>query len=77
MTGLQHHNREPEAHWEHFPHDADVGVRGDKIAVIASSQLTNEDAWILKQLFIDRLGAKSADVFVDPIAPNTAWLTGR
>ncbi|MFA6955745.1 MAG: 2Fe-2S iron-sulfur cluster-binding protein [Thermoanaerobaculia bacterium] len=56
--------------------------QGDRIAVIASSQLTNEDAWLLKQLFVDRLGAKHADVFVDAIAPikmksRTGWLEGK
>jgi NADH-quinone oxidoreductase subunit G len=51
------------------------------LAVIASAQMTNEDAALARQLFIDRLGAQTADVIVDPIGPirmksRTEWLTG-
>ena len=28
MTRLPHRRQEAEAHWEHFPHEADVGIRG-------------------------------------------------
>src|SRR5207237_5369873 len=37
------------------------------IAVIASSNMTNEEALMAKRLFNDQLGAKTFDVMVDPI----------
>jgi NADH-quinone oxidoreductase subunit G len=54
---------------------------GASIAVIASAQLTNEEAAIAKQLFVDRLGSTNVDVMVDPIGPirmksRTEWLVG-
>src|SRR5688572_28061039 len=55
--------------------------RGDRIAVIASAQNTNEEAALIKEIFVDELGASHLDVFVDPIGPirmksRTEWLTG-
>ncbi len=57
-------------------------VRGAKsIGVIASAQMTNEEAWLAKQLFGARMKAK-IDVTVDPIGPikmksRTEWLSGE
>ena len=50
------------------------------IGVIASAQMTNEEAFLAKQLFVDRMKAK-VSVTVDPIAPikmksRTEWLEG-
>jgi NADH-quinone oxidoreductase subunit G len=50
------------------------------IGVIASSNMTNEEASLAKQLFVDRMGAKPS-LTVDPIAPikmksKTEWLEG-
>jgi NADH-quinone oxidoreductase subunit G len=42
---------------------------GERIAVIASAQMTNEEAFLVKRLFSDALGAATVDVMVDPIAP--------
>jgi NADH-quinone oxidoreductase subunit G len=54
---------------------------GDKIAVIASAQMTNEEAFLVKRLFIDELGAATVDVMVDPIGPirmksRNGWIVG-
>ena len=54
---------------------------GDKIAVIASAHMTNEEAFLAKQLFAGRLGARRIGVMVDPIGPikmksRTEWLLG-
>ncbi len=56
------------------------GPLGMQTAVIASSNMTNEEALMARRLF-DRMGAKIFDVMVDPIAPirmksRTGWLTG-
>jgi NADH-quinone oxidoreductase subunit G len=53
---------------------------GDKIAFIASSQLTNEEAFLLRHL-ADQVEAKHTDVFVDPIGPirmrsASGWVEG-
>jgi len=50
------------------------------IGVIASAQMTNEEAFMAKQLFVDRMKAK-VSVSVDPIGPirmksSTEWLEG-
>ena len=55
-------------------------VSPDKIAVIFSPNMTNEEAWLAKTVF-DRIGVKSLDVTVDPIGPikmksRTEWLVG-
>jgi len=52
-----------------------------RLAAIASSQMTNEEAWLFKKLFVDLLGSKHVDVMVDPIGPirmksQTEWLEG-
>ncbi len=54
---------------------------GDKIAVIATAQMTNEEAFLVKRLFIDELGAATVDVMVDPIGPirmksRNGWIVG-
>ena len=51
------------------------------IGVIASANLTNEEAFLAKQLFVDRMKAK-VQVTVDPIGPikmksRTEWLVGE
>ncbi|MGZ5477298.1 MAG: 2Fe-2S iron-sulfur cluster-binding protein, partial [Thermoanaerobaculia bacterium] len=45
------------------------GVNGDSVAVIASANMTNEEAFLAKKLFADKIGAKIFDVMVDPIGP--------
>jgi NADH-quinone oxidoreductase subunit G len=50
------------------------------VGVIASAQMTNEEAFLAKQLFVDRMKAK-VGVSVDPIGPikmksRTEWLEG-
>ncbi len=57
------------------------GLPGDRIALIASAQLTNEEAWLARKIFIDRLGSPHTDVMVDPIGPirmksRTEWHEG-
>jgi NADH-quinone oxidoreductase subunit G len=54
---------------------------GERIAVIASAEMTNEEAYLLKRLFGDQLGSKNLDVIVDPIGPirmksRDGWLEG-
>jgi NADH-quinone oxidoreductase subunit G len=54
--------------------------KGGKVAVIASAQMTNEEAAAAKELFADKLGA-TIGVMVDPIGPikmksQTEWLLG-
>jgi NADH-quinone oxidoreductase subunit G len=54
---------------------------GDKISVIASANMTNEEAWLARRLFVDHIGASNVDVMVDPIGPikmksRTEWLIG-
>jgi NADH-quinone oxidoreductase subunit G len=51
------------------------------IGVIASAQMTNEEAFLAKQLFVDRMKAK-VSVTVDPIGPikmksRSEWLVGE
>ena len=59
------------------------GTSGAKnVAVIFSANMTNEEAWVAKKLFVDRMGAKTAGVMVDPIGPikmksRTEWLQGE
>jgi NADH-quinone oxidoreductase subunit G len=56
-------------------------VRGaTKIGAIFSANMTNEEAWLAKELFVERMGA-TAGVTVDPIGPikmksRTEWLLG-
>ena len=56
------------------------GTTADKIAVIASPNMTNEEAFLAKKLF-DRIGVKNIDLTVDPIGPikmksRTDWIVG-
>jgi NADH-quinone oxidoreductase subunit G len=58
--------------------DAVRGAR--KTAAIFSANMTNEEAWLAKELFVERMGA-SAGVMVDAIEPikmksRTEWLLG-
>jgi NADH-quinone oxidoreductase subunit G len=51
-----------------------------KIAAIFSANMTNEEAWLAKELFVGKMGA-TAGVMVDPIGPikmksRTGWLLG-
>ncbi len=53
----------------------------EKMAVIASANMTNEEAFLARKLFADRLGVKSIGVMVDAIGPirmkaRTEWLVG-
>lgn len=57
------------------------GTTGEKIAVIASANLTNEEAFLAKRLFADQLKAATVAVMVDPIGPirmksRTEWILG-
>jgi predicted molibdopterin-dependent oxidoreductase YjgC len=57
------------------------GASADKIMVIASAQMTNEEAFLAHKLFGRSLGVKNIGVMVDPIGPikmksRTEWLTG-
>ncbi|HVR43047.1 MAG TPA: molybdopterin-dependent oxidoreductase [Thermoanaerobaculia bacterium] len=57
------------------------GLSGAQIAAIASAQMTNEEAWLLRKIFIDHYGSPNVDVMVDPIGPipmksRTEWLEG-
>jgi NADH-quinone oxidoreductase subunit G len=67
--------------WEEALESIENGFRdAKKIAVIASAQMTNEEAWLAKTLFADKLDA-SIGVMVDPIGPikmkaRTEWLVG-
>jgi NADH-quinone oxidoreductase subunit G len=58
-----------------------TSTTGERIAVIASAQMTNEEAALVRQLFIEHLGSPNVDVYVDPIGPirmksRTEWLEG-
>jgi NADH-quinone oxidoreductase subunit G len=51
-----------------------------KIGAIFSANMTNEEAWLAKELFVERMGA-TAGLMVDPIGPikmksRTEWLLG-
>jgi NADH-quinone oxidoreductase subunit G len=70
--------------WDEALDAIENGIRetsGDKIAVIASANMTNEEAWLARALFADHVGAATVDVMVDPIGPirmksRTEWLIG-
>ncbi|HUP66302.1 MAG TPA: 2Fe-2S iron-sulfur cluster-binding protein [Thermoanaerobaculia bacterium] len=56
-------------------------VSGEKLAVVGSAQLTNEEGWLIKRLFGDLLGSSRIDVTVDAIGPirmksRTGWHEG-
>ncbi|HYO75863.1 MAG TPA: 2Fe-2S iron-sulfur cluster-binding protein [Thermoanaerobaculia bacterium] len=67
--------------WDEALESIEKAFSGAKnISVIASAQMTNEEAWVARTLFIDRLKAKIG-VMVDPIGPikmkaRTEWLVG-
>ncbi|HEU4521800.1 MAG TPA: molybdopterin-dependent oxidoreductase, partial [Thermoanaerobaculia bacterium] len=57
------------------------GTTPEKITVIASANMTNEEAFLAKKLFADNLGVKNIDVMVDAIGPikmksRSEWLLG-
>jgi NADH-quinone oxidoreductase subunit G len=59
--------------------DGVIGGRGT-VAAIFSANMTNEEAYLAKRLFVDRMGA-AAEVMVDPIGPirmksRTEWIEG-
>jgi NADH-quinone oxidoreductase subunit G len=60
----------------------DAAVKGPgSVAVLASANMTNEEAWMAKTLFVDHLKAASVDLVVDEIGPirmksRTEWLMG-
>jgi len=52
-----------------------------RIGVIGSAQLTNEEAFLLRRLFVDHLGAGKVEAHVDPIGPikmksRHGWIEG-
>src|SRR5688572_4215727 len=58
-----------------------TSTTGERIAVIASAQMTNQEAAVVRQLFVEQLGSPHVDVHVDPIGPirmksRTEWLEG-
>lgn len=60
--------------------DGLAGIDRSRVGVIASAQLTNEEAYLLRKLFVDHLGAR-AEAHVDPIGPirmksRDGWLLG-
>ncbi|MBV8520010.1 MAG: (2Fe-2S)-binding protein [Acidobacteria bacterium] len=69
------------ATWEEALDSIAQHVRGAaNVAVIASAQMTNEEAWLAKTLFAGKLNAKLG-VMVDPIGPikmksRTDWIVG-
>ncbi|HEX2831875.1 MAG TPA: molybdopterin-dependent oxidoreductase [Thermoanaerobaculia bacterium] len=68
--------------WDEALESIEKAFKGAKnVAVIASAQMTNEEAYVAKQLFADRLNAKIG-VTVDPIGPikmksRSEWLLGE
>ena len=69
------------ATWTEALDSLEQTLRGANVTVIASANMTNEEAFLAKKLFSDHLGAKSIELMVDPIAPirmksRTEWLTG-
>jgi NADH-quinone oxidoreductase subunit G len=67
--------------WEEALQSIEKHLSGAKNMIFAASaQMTNEEAWLAKSLFVDKLKAK-AGVVVDPIGPirmksRTEWLEG-
>ncbi|MGH9458764.1 MAG: molybdopterin-dependent oxidoreductase [Thermoanaerobaculia bacterium] len=56
-------------------------VPGDRIAALASAQMTNEEAALFKAIFVDHLASPHVDAYVDPIGPipmksRTEWIEG-
>jgi NADH-quinone oxidoreductase subunit G len=59
----------------------EAALKDKQVAVIASANMTNEEAFLSKKLFAGRIGAKIFDVMVDSIGPikmksRTEWLLG-
>ncbi len=57
------------------------GASGSAIAAIASAQMTNEEAYLFKKVFVDHFASPNVDVLVDPIGPipmksRDGWLEG-
>ncbi|HUP64658.1 MAG TPA: molybdopterin-dependent oxidoreductase [Thermoanaerobaculia bacterium] len=57
------------------------GVSGEKVAAIASAQMTNEEAYLFKRIFLDHFGSPNVDAVVEPIGPipmktRTDWIEG-
>ena len=66
--------------WEEALEAIEKNVRGKSVSVIASAHMTNEEAWMAKELF-GRLNA-SLSLMVDPIGPikmksRSEWLLGE
>ncbi|MDQ3280340.1 MAG: 2Fe-2S iron-sulfur cluster-binding protein [Acidobacteriota bacterium] len=67
--------------WEEALESIENGFKNAKnVSVIASAQMTNEEAWVARTLFMDRLKA-NIGLTVDPIGPikmkaRTEWLLG-
>ncbi|HYC88281.1 MAG TPA: 2Fe-2S iron-sulfur cluster-binding protein [Thermoanaerobaculia bacterium] len=66
--------------WEEALEAIEKNLRGKKVAVIASAHMTNEEAWMARELF-GRLNA-SMSLMVDPIGPikmksRSEWLLGE
>jgi NADH-quinone oxidoreductase subunit G len=68
--------------WDEALESIEKAVRGaKKIFAILSAQMTNEEAWLAKKLFADKLNAKIGAT-VDPIGPikmksRSEWLVGE
>jgi NADH-quinone oxidoreductase subunit G len=67
--------------WSEVLDAIESALRGASLTVIASANMTNEEAFLAKKLFGDHLGAKSIALTVDPIGPirmksRTEWLEG-
>src|SRR5688572_23498901 len=68
--------------WDEALESIENGFHDAKnVAVIASAQMTNEEAWLVKTLFADRVHAR-VGVIVDRIGPikmksRTEWLVGE
>jgi NADH-quinone oxidoreductase subunit G len=68
--------------WDEALQSIETAVRGSKNTfAVLSAQMTNEEAWLAKKLFVDKLGAK-AGCTVDPIGPikmksREGWLVGE
>lgn len=61
--------------------EAISATSGQRIAAIASAQMTNEEAALLREIFVDQLRSPHVDVWVDAIGPirmksRWEWLEG-
>ena len=68
--------------WDEALAAIETALRGSKNTfAVLSAQMTNEEAWLAKRLFVDKLGAK-AGATVDPIGPikmksREEWILGE